>query len=91
MVAITGLWVPARFNLLYCIVLKYTLICMFFISPVEVCTNAVENLGTELILLPLLGVELQHGLVHQVGPLLQAFRFITRFNHTFNNVHCTSS
>ena len=64
---------------------------MFVKLPVEVCTNAVENLGTELILLPLLGVELQHGLVHQVGPLLQAFKFITRFNHTFNNVHCTSS
>ena len=39
------------------------------VAPVEVCTDAVEYPGTELILLPLLRVELQHGLVNQVVAL----------------------
>jgi hypothetical protein len=43
---------------------------MVGIEPVEVGADTVEDLAAELILLPLVGVELQHRLVHQVHPLL---------------------
>ena len=40
-------------------------------SPVEVGADAVEHFAAELVFLPLDCVELQHGLVHQVGPVLE--------------------
>ena len=38
--------------------------------PVEIGAHAVENLGTVLVLLPLVRVELKYGFVHQVGTVL---------------------
>lgn len=40
-------------------------------SPVEVGADAVEHFAAELVFLPLHRVELQHGLVHQVGTVLE--------------------
>jgi hypothetical protein len=39
--------------------------------PVEISADAVEDLGAVLVLLPLVGVELENRLVHQVGAVLE--------------------
>ena len=50
--------------------------------PVEVGAHTVQDLGSELVFLPLSGVEPQHGLVHQLSPVLNKKKFINSAGRT---------